>query len=437
MGKDDATQQVSSSSQNQHCIRCDDDANCNVNKSNDDEQRHFESVCTAYRQYGDFSISQLRQRDFRLKALSDSQRKLLPVGLKIGAPECTKRFKDYRDATIRNQFCLDCILKHAGQPHSQQRESLDVDAAKRYVTDDQISKVSSVLKSLSRDWSEDGRVERDMAYSPIKALIHKYLPLESLSSDFRWIPRIVVPGAGVGRLAFDLAAMGYSVQGNEFSLYMLLASDFILNNGGNFCNPERPLHISPWLQESRNVHKSTDPLRTIQIPDVDPVAILMPPIQDEEATESKQVPEFSMAGGDFVSIYNHDQEAGQWDCVASCFFLDATPNIVETLQVIYKMLKPGGILVNLGPLLYHWCGPPMRPGDNSLQDCRRRYSLLDDRYFTSIDLSYDDVKVILEKVGFEILEEKTGIQCYYTADQRSMMKTEYQCVSFVAKKTIF
>lgn len=390
----------------------------------DDESNHFESVCNAYRQYATFTISQLTHREYRLRALPVSQQRVLPPSLRIGTPECMQRSKEYRDAAIRNQFCLDCILRHAGQPHSQEQRS----AADSFVTDDQISKISSVLKSVARDWSAEGESERTMAYLPIKACIQKYLPLQPHSSRKNATPRIVVPGSGVGRLAFDLAAMGYGVQGNEFSMYMLLASDFILNNGGSVCTPERPLRVSPWLLESRNIHSSTDPARTIQIPDVDPMAVLMP------AEEHSEMPEFSMAAGDFSSIYNHDQEAGQWDCVASCFFLDATPNIVETLQVIYKMLRPGGLLVNLGPLLYHWSGPPMRPDDKSLQEYRERYSHLDDRYFTSIDMCYEDVKEILNSIGFEILEEDTGLECYYTTDQRSMMKTKYECVSFVARK---
>ena len=40
---------------------------------------------------------------------------------------------------------------------------------------------------------------------------------------------ILVPGAGLGRLAFELARHGYMCQGNEFSMFMLLASNFILN----------------------------------------------------------------------------------------------------------------------------------------------------------------------------------------------------------------
>jgi len=41
--------------------------------------------------------------------------------------------------------------------------------------------------------------------------------------------QILVPGAGLGRLAFEIARRGYSCQGNEFSLFMLFASNFVLN----------------------------------------------------------------------------------------------------------------------------------------------------------------------------------------------------------------
>lgn len=387
-----------------------------------EETAHFESVCAAYRQYANFAMREWTCREYRLKALPESQQKLLPAGLRFGTAAYSKRQKDFKDAAIRNQFCLDCILQHAGQPHSQQ-QSTSIN-----VTDDQISKVSSVLKSLTRDWSAYGEPERTAAYGPIKEFIEKYLPIEKKDSP----PRIVVPGSGVGRLAFDLAAMGYATQGNEFSMYMLLASDFILNNGGQIFNSQRPLHLSPWLLESRNVHSPNDPVSTIPIPDVDPAAVLLPPCDDTEQMSSLPAPDFSMAAGDFASIYNSGAE--EWDCVASCFFLDACPNIVEILQVIYKMLRPGGLLINLGPLLYHWSGPPLRPDDRSMEEYRQRFDNLDDRYFSSINLCYDDIKGIMNEIGFEIVEEQTDIECYYTCDQRSMMATKYKCVSFVAQK---
>lgn len=227
-------------------------------------------------------------------------------------------------------------------------------------------------------------------------------------------------------MAFELTRLGYRVQGNEFSLYMLLGSDFMLNAG--IVTPDRPLKISPWLLESRNVHGPGDPVRAVQIPDVDPWAVL--------CGDGTSAPEFSMAAGEFVAIYNHPKEASQWDCVATCFFLDAVPSIVECLQLIYRMLKPGGILVNFGPLLFHWSGPAMRPDDKSLEDYQSRFSHLDERYLSSVDMCYEDVREILMNIGFEIMEEKTGIKCLYTADKRSMMNMVYRCVNFVAKKTL-
>lgn len=40
---------------------------------------------------------------------------------------------------------------------------------------------------------------------------------------------ILVPGAGLGRLAWEIAMLGYACQGNEWSFFMLFSSNFILN----------------------------------------------------------------------------------------------------------------------------------------------------------------------------------------------------------------
>lgn len=402
--------------------------------ADNDEKDHFNNVCSAYRQYANFAMAQWANHAYRFQSLPESQRNVLPAHLLMGAnnTDYIQSVTKYKESVIRNQFCLDCILKHAGQAHSQ-HDGMKEDAAA--VTDEQMSKLSSVLKSLGRDWSAEGRVERDMAYLPIIRHIQNYLPFIRQQGAATYSttdpPRVCVPGSGLGRLAFELIRLGYTVQGNEFSLYMLLASDFILNNG--MFTPDRPLHISPWLLESRNVRTRNDPLETVQIPDVDPYeAILSSVSQSDRAT----APTFSVAAGDFCSIYGHPKEAGQWDAVASCFFLDACPSIVESLQVMYHMLRPGGILVNLGPLLYHWSGPVLRPDDKSFDDYRSRYSHLDERYLTSIELSYDDVKVVMNNIGFELVEEQVGIECYYTTHRKSMMTTMYRCVSFVAKKKL-
>jgi len=45
--------------------------------------------------------------------------------------------------------------------------------------------------------------------------------------------------------------------------------------------------------------------------------------------------------------------SGAWDCVATCFFLDTAHNVVEYLDIIHRILVPGGVWVNLGPLSCH------------------------------------------------------------------------------------
>lgn len=218
---------------------------------------------------------------------------------------------------------------------------------------------------------------------------------------------------------------------------MLLASDFILNGPAQ---PSQPLQISPWLLESRNVHNAADPLRVVRIPDVDPYTMIMGSNKhaqdndDEDDNNDKAAPDFSMAAGEFVSIYSAERERQAWDAVVACFFLDASPSLVEYLKIVYDMLKPGGHLLHFGPLLWHWSGPAMRPDDKSVQDYRERYSYLDPKYLTSVDLSWEDVQQIMINIGYEIVESSTGHSALYTADRRSMMNMQYRCIQFVARK---
>lgn len=438
-------------------------------RNNIDEQSHFNDVCRAYRQYANFAIKQFGLNyPNRIANLSVSSQAVLPQHLQYGTTEFQQRLQYCKDATIRNQFVLDCILRHAGQPISQAPPTLPLEHEEEvYATEAQLSKVTSVLKSLARDWSVEGTLERNMSYQPILQSVRTYLPLPSVVTSTTTlvapVKKICVPGAGVGRLACELAALGYTVQGNEFSLYMLLASDFILNGpvvsvssvaaaaaaqGPELSPPSnqpRPLSISPWLLETRNVHNMVDPFRTVQIPDVDPFDMVISAHLPETApteiasndTSSKLPPmgsDFSMTAGDFTSIYSVESEANAWDGVVSCFFLDASPNIIEYLQTIHHMLKPNGILINFGPLHWHWSGPAMLLTDETMSDYYDRYDHLDKKYLQSYDYCWEDIQTILQNIGFTIIEQTNGIPAHYTADPRSMIQTEYRCIHFVAQK---
>lgn len=61
-----------------------------------------------------------------------------------------------------------------------------------WATEDQMSKVDSVLKSVARDWSVEGIKERSVAYDRMLMALDKFLPLDSN----RVPPRVAVPGSG-------------------------------------------------------------------------------------------------------------------------------------------------------------------------------------------------------------------------------------------------
>ncbi len=37
-----------------------------------------------------------------------------------------------------------------------------------------------------------------------------------------------------------------------------------------------------------------------------------------------------------------------WDCVTTCFFIDTAHNIIEYVERLWKILKPGGVWINFG-----------------------------------------------------------------------------------------
>lgn len=120
-----------------------------------------------------------------------------------------------------------------------------------------------------------------------------------------------------------------------------------------------------------------------------------------------------MIAGDFIQVYGQSSQHNEWDCVATCFFIDCSNNVVDFIEIIYKLLKPDGIWINLGPLLYHFCDMP-----NEL----------------SIEPSYQDIRSIIESVGFEFLKEDTNVKTKYSQNELSMAKLEYSSVFFVVKK---
>ena len=61
---------------------------------------------------------------------------------------------------------------------------------------------------MARDWSDAGAQERLLAYQPILDAVVARIPKDRTGKH------ILVPGSGLGRLAFEFARLGYATQGN-------------------------------------------------------------------------------------------------------------------------------------------------------------------------------------------------------------------------------
>ncbi|KAG8383913.1 hypothetical protein BUALT_Bualt04G0063500 [Buddleja alternifolia] len=254
--------------------------------------------------------------------------------------------------------------------------------------------VRCIIRNIVRDWAAEGKRERDECYKPILKELERLFPNRSKERP----PACLVPGAGLGRLALEISCLGFVSQGNEFSYYMMICSSFILN----YCQIAEEWTIYPWIHSNCNSLSDNDQLRPVSIPDVHPASAGI--------TEG-----FSMCGGDFVEVYSDPSQVGAWDAVVTCFFIDTAHNIVEYIEIISKILKDGGVWINLGPLLYHFADT---------------YNQEDEM---SIELSLEDVKRVASHYGFDI-EKESNIETTYTTNPRSMMQNRYYAAFWTMRK---
>jgi len=271
-------------------------------------------------------------------------------------------------------------------------------------THDDIDRLFSTLKQCVRDWSDEGAEERRCCYDPMLDALCAYFDGLSIPTAQRPRKRVLVPGAGLGRLVYEVAKRGFSAQGNEFSHYMLFPSFWILNRTQKI--KEHTLY--PYIHSFSNCRNVESLTRAVRIPDILPYEI-------------PQQVDFSYVAGDFEEIYGavpgnrkgHEVQDGRWDAVMTCFFIDTAKNIVNYLRIIHRLLAPDGVWINLGPLLWHF-------ENNNTQDL-------------SIEFDLGEVKRLARSIGFELKEERI-IKTSYVGNSQSMLSHTYDCALWTATK---
>ncbi|OAX32849.1 N2227-domain-containing protein, partial [Rhizopogon vinicolor AM-OR11-026] len=409
----------------------------------EEEQRHFSNVITTFQQYAQYSLAANNRRRKDIYTLPCGDKELLDglgyrqklqevdqailvnaefLNLIVANPEIFGHDLDSPKDTDEGRVLGD-LHDHARDVHSRSHTShrrhrhnhshdhgnaiSDIRATcghqgKYKPTDFDFDKLRSTLKQFVRDWSEEGKEERETCYTPMKdALIAHFS--NKPSPESRQNIRVLVPGAGLARLAYDVANLGFACQGNEFSHYMLLASYLILNR----TDAVEQYTIYPYVHSFSNLPNREAMLRPVKIPDVLPSAL-------------PSGSNFSLVAGDFEEIYgaeyeegNPESEAGQWDAILTCFFIDTAKNIVNYLRIIHRILAPGGVWINMGPLLWHF-------ENNTTND-------------PSIELDLEEVKTLAQKIGFVISNERT-VDTTYTSNSQSMLGYVYRTTFWTATK---
>ncbi|KAK7481450.1 hypothetical protein BaRGS_00027301 [Batillaria attramentaria] len=346
------------------------------------EHEHFLRVIEAFKSYRSHCLRRIQSAEDYFLEMPEHHQQYLPG------------FRDnldvMRTCVAHNHEVIKMLLQDAEVIFENKNHGNENPHLKPTAFD--MDKVKTTIKQFYRDWSEAGREERAACYGPVLTAVEKRFPPDT--HDPRSV-NILVPGSGLGRLAHEFARRGYSCQGNEWSLFMLIASNFVLNK----CKDTNDYRLYPWVHQWSNNVRSSHQTAHITFPDVNP-------------SELPDGVNFSMAAGDFLEVYH---SPGVWDCVSMVFFLDTAHNVVSYVETVWKILKPGGYWINLGPLLYHYSDVP---GESS------------------VELSYEDLRSVICKIGFDIEEEKENVKATYTQNPLAMLQYEYRCVYFVARKPL-
>ncbi|KAL8842206.1 MAG: hypothetical protein Q9170_000612 [Blastenia crenularia] len=286
-----------------------------------------------------------------------------------------------------------------------------------------LDKARSTIRQLYRDWSAGGAKERESSYGPV---------LRDIANAFADVPdkeniRVLVPGAGLARLLFELCSRGYNVEGNEVSYHQLIASNWILNQ------TERVEQYSlfPFAFNFTNVISRADQLSEVKIPDVHPATALA---QSVDVSRKSAIGRMKMTAADFCELYSDVAHRNQYDAVATVFFLDTAPNVIRYIQTVYYCLRPGGIWTNNGPLLWHFADQNLAQDDGETAGQAKQKST-DKTDYGQVELSVEEVLLLIENMSFEIINQ--GIHdrgSGYINNPYSMQQSWYRLSQWMARK---
>ena len=337
---------------------------------------YLDLILTSFFNYKKDSLKDVTKMENDFKSIGEKYLNYLSF-------DYNERINKIKEGILLNEkFLLSIVNKYSLNYSKNNKEEI-------ITRPSEIGKLRSTLKLFIRDWTKEGKKERDLTYNPILEKMQKYFT--NINDK-----KILVPGAGLCRLAYEIAKLGFIVDTIEVSYYMIICSDFIFNDN-NYVNK---YEIEPLIHNFNCLKYENAPFQKFYFPDEN----------IKEIISGKNYGGVNIVPGDFVKSYKNKSKC--YDGVVTSFFLDTANNIIEFIDIIYNILNDGGIWINVGPLLYHF---------HEIQN------------EVSIELSWEELKKIIIKFGFEITNEKI-IDSTYSSVEESLKTTIYSCIFFTAIK---
>ena len=292
------------------------------------------------------------------------------------------RVKLLENAINNNQLFLNEIVKKYKPTHSfyenyNQKEICD------FAYNEFSNLNYEVFRHIIREWTLNGKEERDTNYIPIIENVKKYISPHS---------KILIPGAGLLRLGYELAKIGYNIDANDNIFLNVILCDYLFNY-----SKMNQLLFQPLIRSFRNYLTEDEVFTKFSFPD--------------ENINLDGKGKITMLGGDFIKLYKDKNSI--YDCVITCFFIDRVNNVFEYIDIIEKVLKKGGIWINFGPLRFQFT-------------CYQNIPI--------IQLPYDKLKEVIIKFGFEFIHEEKNKTVIYCGIKNYMKNDVFNCVFFTVRK---
>lgn len=246
---------------------------------------------------------------------------------------------------------------------------------------------------LATDWSTAGESERDRIYKPIVNAVESAFDEASRAARSlqRDSFRVLVPGAGTGRLAWELARKGFIVEGCEMSFTALLVGNYVMNTA----DVNEAVEFFPYVHEHSNMRSVQSAARAVRVPDVNP--------RDIPASA-----DFAIRAGEFVQAYEGQDNV--WDAVASYLAFDVGEGCLEHVRRVAHILKPGGVWVVVGPT-----------------------PCVDGAQGDGVHVSAEEFIEMIRKCGFKIVKQEL-MKSLYSVDDNSLRTVHIECPFVVAVK---